>query len=120
MVRFVETNEPVLRTRFDLYVMKYWFVLVKDRCTPADVRRPFFMHITPTRESDFDDDRRRLYGYNEKTVWMERNGAFDGDRCRLWRFRRPYDIRRLEIGQYIPGIGLTWRAAVDGIGDNRP
>ena len=111
VVRFVETNEPVLRTRFDLYVMESWFVLVKDRCTPADVRLPFFVRITPTRESDFDDDRRRQYGYNNTGVRMERDGTFDGDRCWLWRSRPPYGIRRLEIGQYIPGVGRTWRAA---------
>ena len=110
VVRFVETNEPVLRTRFDLYVMESRFVLVKDGCTPEDVRRPFLIHITPTRESDFDDDRRQ-YGFNRSGLRFERNGTFDSDRCWLWGSRPPYGIRRLEIGQYIPRVGRSWLAA---------
>ena len=100
----------VLRARFDLYVMKYWFVLVKDRCTPTDARRPFFVHVTPMRVADLDGHRRR-FGYNNRNVWMERNGAFDGDRCWLWRSRLPSGIRHIEFGQYIRGVGRTWRAA---------
>ena len=111
VVRFVETNEPVLRTRFDLYVMESRFVLVKDGCTPADVRRPFLINITPTRESDIDDDLRRQYGFNNSDLRFERNGTFYSDRCWLWGSRPPYGIRRLEIGQHIPSVGRTWLVA---------
>ncbi len=110
VVRIVETNEPVLRARFDLYVTDDTLVLVKDRCAPADVRRPFFGKATPTRESDLHEGR-RLFGFNQFDLSFERRGAFDGDRCWLWRSWPSYGIRRLEFGQYIPDIGDTWRAA---------
>ena len=110
VARIVETNEPVLRARFDLYVTDDTFVLVKDRCAPADVRRPFFGWATPTRESDLHEGR-QPYGFNPFDLSFERHGAFDGDRCWLWRPWPPYGIRRLEIGQHIPRIGDTWRAA---------
>ena len=110
VARIVETNEPVLRARFDLYVTDDTLVLVKDRCAPADVRRPFFGRATPTRESDLHEGR-QPYGFNPFDLSFERHGAFDGDRCWLWRPWPSYGIRRLEIGQYTPGIGVTWRAA---------
>ena len=110
VARIVETNEPVLRARFDLYVTDDMLVLVKDRCTRADVRRPFLGRATPTRESDLHEGR-QPYGFNPFDLSFERHGAFDGDRCWLWRSWPSYGIRRLEIVQYIPGIGATWRAA---------
>ncbi len=110
VVRIVETNEPVLRARFDLYVTDDTLVLVKDRCAPADVRRPFLGRATPTRESDLHEGR-RLYGFNQFDLSFERHGAFDGDRCWLWRSWPSYGIRRLEFGQYIRGVGDSWRAA---------
>ena len=111
VARIVETNDPVLRARFDLYVTDDTLVLVKDRCTRADVRRPFIGEATPTRESDLHEGR-QSYGFNPFDLSFERLGTFDGDRCWLWRSRPPYGIRRLEIGQYIPDIGETWRASV--------
>ena len=110
VARIVETNEPILRARFDLYVTDDMLVLVKDRCTRADVRRPFLGRPTPTRESDLHEGR-QPYGFNGFDLSFERHGAFDGDRCWLWRPWPSYGIRRLEFGQYIPGIGDTWRAA---------
>ena len=110
VARIVETNEPILRTRFDLYVTDDMLVLVKDRCTRADVRRPFFGSATPTRESDLHEGR-QPYGFNWFDLSFERHGAFDGDRCWLWRPWPSYGIRRLEFGQHIPDFGDTWRAA---------
>ena len=110
VARIVETNDPILRARFDLYVTDDTLVLVKDRCTAADVRRPFMGKATPTRESDLHEGR-QPYGFNGFDLSFERHGAFDGDRCWLWRPWPSYGIRRLEFGQYIPGIGDTWRAA---------
>ena len=110
VARIVETNDPVLRARFDLYVTDDTLVLVKDRCAPADVRRPFLGRATPIRESDLHEGR-QPYGFNTFDLSFERHGAFDGNRCWLWRSWPSYDIRRVEFGQYIPGFGDTWRAA---------
>ena len=105
--------EPALRAKFDLYVGDGPRALIYTRepCALSDVENPFFIHVTPERESDLPPERRELGFDNWGFDFLLRGVVFDG-KCAARAPLPDYPIASIRTGQWIRGEGEVWEAAL--------
>ena len=105
--------EPALRAEFDLYVGDDPPTLIYTRapCVSSDAANPFFLHVTPERESDLPPERREL-GFDAWDFDFLLHGVvFDG-KCVARAPLPDYPIASIRTGQWIRGEGETWEATL--------
>ncbi len=96
----VVSGDPVLRSRFDVYLGKSTLTYVKAPCSRTDTKAPFLLHIVPADTNDLPDHRRR-YGFDNYDFYFDRNGAhFDG-KCMVTVKLPTYPVARIRTGQFI-------------------
>ena len=86
-------------------------IYVKDPCSASDVERPFFLHVTPERADDLPEERRELGFDNLDFDFRLRGALFDG-KCAAQVPLPEYGIAGLRTGQWEPGAGEVWSAAI--------
>ena len=100
----VAPEKLVIRSDFDVYLDGKWLTYVKDACSAPDLRRRFFLHVTPADERDLPEGGAE---YDEQD--FHQMGAHVGGYGCVVRRRLPgYVVRRVRTGQFVPGEGPVW------------
>ena len=94
-------EKRVIRSDFDVYLDGKHLTYVKDVCSPPDLRRRFFLRITPADDKDLPeggeyDDR----DFNQPGVHVDELG------CVVRRRLPGYAIRRVRTGQFVRVEGI--------------
>ncbi len=106
----VASGEPMARSTFDVYRGDRTLHYVKTPCSDADVKTRFFLHIFPTDAKELPFQRWQ-WGYdNDDFSFFDRGLRFD-DRCLASIELPPYDIARIETGQFLTGRRL-WEVEI--------
>ncbi len=101
---------PVVRSDFDVYLLRDRLIYFKEPCTPADIKPPFFVHVIPADANDLPDDR-KPHGFDNLDFsfrWPSREFLF----CMRAIPLPDYDVDRIRTGQYVPGKGEIWSRTV--------
>ena len=104
-------SQPVARDYFDLYILDYRLIYLRETCTDADTTAKFFLHIIPEETTDLPAERREAgfaYGGFE---FVRQGGHFDG-KCLAAVSLPDYPIEKIRTGQYVPGQGDLWSVAL--------
>ena len=105
--------EPEIRAAFNVHLSESEPLLTyaREPCAPSDVENPFFIHITPERESDLPTERKQ-YGFDNWGFEFLLNGiVFDG-KCIAEAPLPDYPIASLRTGQFIRGEGEVWETTM--------
>ena len=117
LVASVEGLQPVVASRFDVYLDGDTLVYMKEECGDEDVDALFFLHLFAADDADLPDDL-RAYGF-ENFDFAFRDLGRRGERgCAVARVLPEYEIASIHTGQYIPGVDPEWSGRV-GIADAR-
>ena len=75
----IASEEPRVRSVFDIHVVDGALTYVKESCMPSDSRHPFFLHVIPERVSDLADvERERGFANMDFELLLLRGAVFDG------------------------------------------
>jgi len=109
----VASAEPDLQAEFNVHLIEGPPALIYTRepCALSDVENPFFIHVTPERESDLPPERRRLGFDNWGFDFLLRGVVFDG-KCVAQAPLPDYPIASIRTGQWIRGEGEVWEATL--------
>ena len=100
--RSVRFAEPVIRSDFDVYLMRNRLIYVKDPCDPADTEPRFFVHIVPADANDLRPVR-KPHGFDNLDFAFGDydSGMFFGGKCLVTRPLPDYTIATIRTGQFI-------------------
>ena len=103
-----QTDEPLTRHRFDVYLNRNTLLYAKDACRGDDITEKFFLRVYPAYESDLPAESRQ-YGFDNLDFRFEDQGVRHGGRCIAIATLPSYDIERIYTGQYIQRPNSTAR-----------
>ena len=110
------TGEPAARSGFDIWLDGDTLTYVKENCDEADTRGRFYLSVFPADRSDLPQSARDAGREHESLNFdFDRYGAILDGRCVIIRRLPDYGISRVETGQWVPGEGELWRAAVENL-----
>ena len=104
----VQTDKPLTRHRFDVYLNRNTLLYAKDACRGDDITEKFFLRVYPAYESDLPAESRRR-GFDNLDFRFEDQGVRHGERCIAITPLPRYDIERIYTGQYIQRPNSTAR-----------
>ena len=105
----LSAEQPVVRDYFDLYILDYRLIYLRETCAAADTAAGFFLHIVPEDPDDLPAERQE-YGFAQGGFEFVRRGVhFDG-KCLAAVALPDYPIKEMRTGQYVPGQGNLWSA----------
>ena len=103
----VQSNRPVIRSNYDVYIHNNSLVYVRNACKKEDIKFGFFLHVKPKNKEDLPSGQNlHNLDFNFKSV---RGMEFKG-KCIAIRKLPNYDIDSIQTGQYTPLEGRTWDA----------
>ena len=104
----VQSNRPVIRSNYDVYIHNNSLVYVRNACKKEDIKFGFFLHVKPKNREDLPSGQNlHKLDFNFKSV---RGMEFKG-KCIAIRKLPNYDIDSIQTGQYMPATGKrTWDA----------
>ena len=106
--RSIVAGEPVVRSRFDVWLVENELIYTKEPCARADTRPLFFVHIIPADANDLPAVRKQ-YGFDNLDFgfdWLT-GRRFDG-KCLLTRRLPDYEIASIRTGQFTLEEGEIW------------
>ena len=106
----VRDTMPAARGTFDLHLRDGAFIYVRSPCAAADIRRRFFLHMTPARPSALPAARRSVGFANLDFDFNEHGARFNGE-CVATVALPEYEIARLRTGQFAPSGEVHWEVA---------
>ena len=98
-----QAGEPLIRSRYDVYLNGNTLIYVKDDCNPdvSDINDGFFLGVFPVDESALPNERRQ-YGFENLDFRFYHKGIRrSDDQCIAIVLLPDYDIARIYTGQYI-------------------
>ena len=95
-----QAGEPLIRSRFDVYLNGNALIYVKDACRRDDVSDWFFLALYPSNQSDLPAERRR-HGFDNLDFRFQDQAVRRDDRCIAITQLPDYDIARIYTGQSI-------------------
>ena len=98
MAAILETS-PVIRSRFDVWLVDSALIYVAEDCTPDDMDAPFSLHLYPADVDDLPEDRREHGFANLDFVFGPRGWRRDG-MCIALRNLPSWEIASLTTGQF--------------------
>ena len=109
----VESAEPDIRAEFNVHFIEDPPALIYTRapCVSSDAANPFFLHVTPERESDLPSERRELGFDGWDFDFLLRGVVFDG-KCVAQAPLPDYPIASIRTGQWIRGEGEVWESTL--------
>ncbi len=111
----VASDEPAIRSDFDVYLSENTLTYVKEACVSADTEAMFFLALFPVDVNDLPDHRRQ-HGFDNLDFRFDRRGViFDGGRCVATVALPEYDVARISTGQYVPvggGYDHIWEGEI--------
>ena len=91
-------GEPAARAEFDLHLRDGELIYFKQPCGANDIRRRFFLHITPADINDLPEERRQD-GFDNLDFPFGRHGGLYGRQCFASVPLPEYGIAAVETGQ---------------------
>ena len=136
----VVSEDPVVRSNFDVYLDERTLTYVSELCDPAVVKTLFFLHVTPfdhgvllpeRRQHGFDNLDFLFYphAFSHDRGLLRRSGRIFDGKCMVTITLPNYPIASVATGQYdddgrIWGVKFytidDWRARYDAIVTNEP
>lgn len=100
--RSVRSAEPVIRSNFDVYLMRNQLIYLKEPCDPADTEPRFFLHVIPTEANDLPRSR-KPHGFDNLDFGFGHygSGISFGGKCLAARSLPDYKITNIRTGQFI-------------------
>ena len=98
--RAVVSQEPTVRSNYDLHLDDGYLHYVKEPCNDEDIESPFFLHITPADLASLPDDRQDL-GFDNLDFGFYAHGNRSGVRCMASVPLPDYSISSINTGQWI-------------------
>ena len=113
-LRYVErtieaAGEPVIRTKFDVYLWENLLLYSKEPCAPADISDKFFLHLIAADRDDLPENRQK-HEFDNLDFNFDQAGGIAGGKCVARIFLPDYPITGIRTGQYIPDSGQVWKA----------
>ncbi len=108
------SDEPVIRSDFDVYLSENTLTYVREQCARADVEAMFFLALFPVDVNDLTDHRRQ-HGFDNLDFRFDRRGVILDGRCMAAVALPEYDIARIRTGQYVPvdgGYDHIWEGEI--------
>ena len=107
--RAVRSAEPVIRSDFDVYLMRNQLVYLKEPCDPADTEPRFFLHVTPADANDLSRIR-EPHGFDnlDFDFVYDGGGISFGGKCLVTTPLPDYTIATIRTGQFIRKKGKIW------------
>ena len=96
----IETDEPLIRSDFEVYLNGNGLIYVKDGCGVGDTDAVFFLALYPVDKSDLSDNRSR-HGFDNLDFRFDEHAIRRGDRCIARTPLPDYGIARIQTGQFI-------------------
>ena len=106
-----EAGAPAARSRFDFYPGESEIRYFRDPCAKDDLRARFFLHLTPESAAALPPER-RLHGFDNLDFGFFEYGVRLEGKCLAIVPLPDYRIARLRTGQWSPGEGDLWEAAL--------
>ena len=103
----LSVEQPVARDYFDLYILDYRLIYLRESCAAADTAAYFFLHIIPEDVTDLPEYRRDAGFAYAGFAFVRQGGHFDG-KCLAAVTLPDYPIKKMRTGQYVPGQGDLW------------
>ena len=96
----IESDEPLIRSDFDVWLNDNNLIYVKDHCREDDINNKFFLAVHPADENDLPN-RYIQRGFHNLDFNFERWDIQLDERCIAIRPLPDYDIARIYTGQFI-------------------
>ena len=103
------SEQPAIRSDFDVYVKDGALTYVKEGCAQDDTRGRFFLSVFPAEPRDLSQYARDAGLEHEPLNFDFARGAIFDGKCAIIRELPDYRISHIETGQFIPGEGELWR-----------
>ena len=104
---------PDARNYFDLYRRDNRLFYLRETCTAADTAAAFFLHIVPADVTDLPAERQAAGFAHRDFAFARRGGRFDGKCLAVVPLPNyPGGIKEMRTGQFVPGQGDLWSAAI--------
>ena len=114
------SGEPAAQSGFNIWLDGRELTYVKENCDGEDTRGRFYLSIFPADQSDLPQPARDAGREHESLNFdFDRYGAPLDGRCVIIRRLPDYAISRIETGQWLPGEGELWSAAVENLTQRR-
>ena len=108
---------PAARSGFDVWLNDGTLTYIKENCDEEETRGRFFLSIFPANPGDLPQDARDAGREHQPLNFdFARYGAILDGKCVIVRDLPDYPISRIETGQWLPGEGELWKAAI-AVGD---
>ena len=109
----LEGHKPIIRSRFDLYIIGDRLIYAKSQCSQSDVEAPFFASVFPVYSDSLPDDIRQR-GYDAMDFEFARYGVIAADGSCWAAVKLPnYPIAKIHAGQYVTtedGYHYPWES----------
>ena len=95
-----QTDAPIIRSDFDVHLIRNALIYAKDDCSENDLNETFFLALFPADESDLPVDR-KPHGFDNRDFRFADQAIRRGARCIAITPLPDYDIARIHTGQFI-------------------
>ena len=105
-----DVGNPIIRSRFDIYLNDRWLIYINDRCGAAALDDTFFLAAFPVDDADLPKAR-KPHGFANLDFDFADYGFRGNERCLIVRQLPKYPIKRIHAGQFIitdDGFHHTW------------
>ena len=108
-----DTGDPVIRSDWDVYLVKDSLIYVRDPCSPEDVEPEFFLHVDPVDVNDLPSHRKQ-HGFDGLNFAIRNHLLIEGGVCVARRELTDfaYVIAAVRTGQF-NGDGQIWNGGFD-------
>ena len=96
---FVGDAEPIVRSRFDLYLTEEMLIYVRETCSEEDEIPRIFLHVTPVDRTNLPGIRKQ-YGNENFDFHFDNQGVILGGKCLAAAPLPKYDILYISTGQH--------------------
>lgn len=106
-----QAGPSIIRSDWNVHRSGRNLTYIKKKCTPADTKATFLLHIIPADPADLPAERQR-YGYDARDFRFDQAGAMgDGVCAAIARLPDDYPVAGIRAGQYSPDAGVIWESA---------
>ena len=107
VLRAIEEASPIIRSRFDVYLIDNELMYLKDQCTKEDRTTKFFLHVRPVDETHLRDHAQGRDFINlDFQFYPSYKDLSRPQRCIVARPLPKYDIASIWTGQFAGGERL--------------
>ena len=107
VLRAIEEASPIIRSRFDVYLIDNELIYLKDQCTKEDRATNFFLHVRPVDKTHLRDHAQGRDFINlDFQFYPSYKDLSRPQRCIVARPLPKYDIASIWTGQFAGGERL--------------